>query len=218
MRSISFVSGGNIDDKASGWLETVAACTAPRPHLKVRTGECALLVIDMLRYFAHPEGRVFLPSTAAIVPRIRSLLDRWRGSGGTVVFTRHCHDGPEDLGMLGRFFDDYIRCGERDSEIIDELAPLPSEMVFRKNTYDAFHGTGLEGYLGERGMKQVLVTGVLTQMCCETTARTAFVRGYEVFVPVDALTTSTEELHLGSLRSMATCCAVMTSTGELLGE
>ena len=86
-----------------------------------------------------------------------------------------------------------------------------------KETYDAFIGTELESLLGERGLDQVLVTGVLTHMCCETTARSAFCRGFEVYVAADATATSSEERHLGSLLSMADAVAVITSTEEVLG-
>ncbi|OPL17594.1 MAG: hypothetical protein AVO35_09185 [Candidatus Aegiribacteria sp. MLS_C] len=216
MRAEPFVHRSDIGRKAVEWLGLLRDRTRPRPDLSVEISRCALLVIDMLRYFAHSGGRAYIPSSEAVLPGLGRLLQLWRGSGGTVVFTRHCHSGPEDLGMLGRFFVDHIRCGERDSEIIRELEPLPTERVYLKNTYDAFHGTGLEEYLLETGLEQVLITGVLTQMCCETTARSAFVKDFEVFVPVDALTTTTEELHLCSLMSMASCCAVMTSTEELL--
>lgn len=217
MRTEPFLTPDNMDEKTQGWIEDIGRLARPRPDLVVERSRCALLVVDMLRYFAHPEGRVYLPSTAAVIPRISVILEDWRRWGGTVVFTRHCHTGPEDLGMLGRFFSDYIRCGERDSEIIDELSPLEDELVLRKTTYDSFCGTDLEEYLRDRGTEQVVITGVLTQMCCETTARSAFVRGFEVYVPADALTTSSEELHLGSLRSMATSCAVITSVAAICG-
>lgn len=188
----------------------------PRWDLVLRPDKCALLVVDMLRYFADPGGRVYLPSTRAVIPAIRKLLHHWRDLGGTVVFTQHCHQGPEDLGMLGKFFGDYISCGEEDSKIIEELSPVEGEKVIRKNTYDSFYGTGLEEYLESRSAEQVLITGVLTQMCCETTARSAFVRGFEVHVAADALTTSSERLHVNSLLGMATCCAVITRSSRIL--
>lgn len=211
-RGEAFATPGNIDARLSEWLAAVSGHARPRPHLVIRPDECALLVVDMLRYFAHPRGRFYLPSTEAVVPRIERLLALWRNGGRTVVFTRHCHSGPNDLGMLGMFFGDYIRCDEEDSRIIPELKPLPTEHVFKKNTYDAFHNTGLDEFLAVEGIRQVLVTGVLTQLCCETTARSAFVRGYEVYVPADALTTSSETLHVGSLTGLATGFAVVTST------
>jgi len=207
-----FLTLENISEKRREWHARLEKYTRPRPHLKLIHEKCALVIVDMLQYFAKPEGRVFLPSTVAIVPEISKLLKHWRSIGSTVVFTRHCHENTDDLGMMGKFFTDYIRCGEEDSEIIQELSPLPGEKVIRKSTYDAFFETDLDDFLISRSVKQVIVTGVLTQLCCETTARSAFVRDYEVFIPVDALTTSTEELHICSLMNLASGFAVMTDT------
>ncbi len=207
-----FVTPENIDDKLKEWLARIERHTHPRPHLILKPEKCALVVVDMLHYFAHPDGRVYLPSAGAIIQKIADLLEYWRSFSGTVVYTRHCHSGSEDLGMLGRFFSDYIRCGKKESEIIHELSPLPGEGVFRKNTYDAFYNTGLDEFLRSESSEQVLITGVLTQMCCETTARSAFVRGYEVYIPADAQTTSSEELHIGSLMNLASGFAVITDT------
>ncbi|MBD3277482.1 MAG: isochorismatase family protein [Candidatus Aegiribacteria sp.] len=218
MRSEPFATPDNIKKKTSLWLAEVYGYVRPRRNLVLSTDKCALLIVDMLRHFADPSGRVYLPSTKASIPVMRQLLDHWRDHGGTVAFTRHCHKGPNDLGMLGKFFDDYIRCGEEDSHIIDELSPTQEERVFRKDTYDAFYGTDLEEYLESRSVEQVLVTGVLTQMCCETTARSAFVRGFEVYIAADALTTSSERLHVDSLLGMATCCAVITRSSTILGS
>ena len=216
MRTDEYANKGTLDEKARRWLDAVRGYVAPRPHLQVDPKRCALLVVDMLRYFASPQGRCFLPASAGIVPRIRSLLDAWRRNGGTVIFTRHCHEGEHDLGMLGRFFSDHIALGEPDSQIIEMLEPLDDERVFKKTTYDAFIGTDLEEYLKKEKMEQVLVTGVLTHMCCETTARSAFCRGFEVYVPVDATASSCEERHLASLMAMADAVAVVLRTDEVL--
>lgn len=218
MRAEPFLTEANIEERLEKWLSMLKRSARPRPHLVMDPARCALIVVDMLRYFASPGSRAYLPSTIPVIPRIRRLLDLWRSTGGTVVFTRHCHEGTDDLGMLGRFFEDHIRCSEPDSEIVEDLNPREGEKVIRKNTYDAFHKTGLDSLLRSRGMKQVLVTGVMTQLCCETTARSAFVRGYEVYVPADALTTSSEELHIGSLRSLASGFAVITSTEAVCGD
>jgi len=118
--------------------------------------------------------------------------------------------------MLGKFFSDWIATDEPDAEIIPELTPLDNERVIRKNTYDAFLDTPLQSTLEEKGIDQVLVTGVLTHMCCETTARSAFCRGFEVYVAVDAMASKSEDHHLGSLLSMADSVAVMMSTREIL--
>jgi len=133
-----------------------------------------------------------------------------------VVFTRHCHLKGTDLGMLGKFFTDHIDCDEKDSYLVSELSPANDEMVFRKDTYDSFYNTGLKEHLRASGIEQVLVTGVLTHLCCETTARSAFVRGFEVYLAADALAATTEELHIGSLLGLAAGFAVIGDTAEIL--
>jgi bifunctional isochorismate lyase / aryl carrier protein len=74
----------------------------------------------------------------------------------------------------------------------------------------------LEAHLRARGIEQVVISGVLTHMCCETTARSAFCRGFEVYLPVDATASSQEELHFNSLSALADAAAVLTSVDEVL--
>lgn len=216
MRTHEYAEPSNLAARTATWLAALRAATAPRPHLVIDPPRCALLVVDMLRYFADPHGRCFLPAARAATDRIALLLDAWRRINAPVLFTQHAHGGPDDLGMLGRFFSDYIRAGEPEAEIIAALAPCAGELVVRKTTYDAFLHTPLADMFRERRVNQVLITGVLTHMCCETTARSAFCRGYEVYVAADATASSCEERHLNSLVSMADCVAVVMSVQEIL--
>ena len=80
---------------------------------------------------------------------------------------------------------------------------IGKDMVVEKNTYSAFRKTGLEEKLVEMGVKEVIVTGVMTNLCCETTAREAFVRGFRVFFSTDATATSDDDLHEATLKNMA---------------
>jgi nicotinamidase-related amidase len=216
VRSAAYVTPETLPARARAWLAAARATAAPRPGLRLDPTRCALLVIDMVRYFADPGGRCFLPAAAAVTPRIAALLAAWRAGGGLVVFTRHAHRGPEDLGMLGRFFSDWIRDGAPESEVVPALAPAPGEAALRKTTYDAFLGTDLEDRLRAAGCGQVLVTGVLTHMCCETTARAAFCRGFEVYVAADAAADASEERHVASLAAMADAVAVILGADEAL--
>jgi len=218
MRSVGYVSKTSIEARAAAWLKTIRGEVAPRPQFALDPRRAALLVIDMLRYFADPDGRCYLPAAGVIVPRLAALLEAWRAAGAVVVFTRHAHAGPQDLGMLGKFFSDYIRLGEPDAEIVAALAPLPGEPVLRKTTYDAFQGTELAEILAGRGAEQVVVTGVLTHMCCDTTARAAFCRGYEVYMPVDGTASTTEKRHVNALSNLADSVAIVTSVAELIAR
>jgi bifunctional isochorismate lyase/aryl carrier protein len=216
VRTAEYVTEQTLARSCREWLKRVRSNVAPRPGLQIDPSRCALLVIDMVRYFAEPTGRCFLPAAAAVTPRIARLVSAWHSFGGAVVFTRHGHEGPQDLGMLGRFFDDYIRAGEPESELIDALAPGRGDRVLRKTTYDAFLGTALAEHLEQAGASQVLVTGVLTHMCCETTARAAFCRGFEVYLAADAAASSSEERHVASLEALADAVAIVLSTEEIL--
>jgi nicotinamidase-related amidase len=218
MQTASYVTKRSLPAHTARWLQRIREETAPRPNLQLDPSACALLVIDMLHYFADPQGRCFLPAAQVVTPRITALLSAWREQRSLVAFTRHAHEGSQDLGMLGKFFSDYIRAGEPEAEIIGALAPLRGELVFRKTTYDAFWETPLEHELQNGGIRQVLITGCLTHMCCETTARAAFCRGYEVYVAADATASSHEKRHLHSLLAMADSVAVVLSTEEVLAK
>jgi bifunctional isochorismate lyase/aryl carrier protein len=218
MRTASYVSDLDIDQKTATWLKEIRAGVAPRPNLVLRPENAALLVVDMVAYFADPSGRAYLPATAAILPKIQAILTAWRARSGTVIFTRHGHEGAYDLGMLGKFFSDHIALGEPESEIVSGLAPVAGETVIPKKTYDAFWNTPLQSILEERGVSQLLITGVLTHMCCETTARSAFCRGFEVYIPADATAANSEAHHLGSLSGLADSVAVVLGTAEVLAR
>ncbi|KAI3782537.1 hypothetical protein L2E82_12587 [Cichorium intybus] len=106
--------------------------------------------------------------------------------------------------MLGEWWgSDLIIDGTPDSELIPEIGRREEELVVEKNTYSGFRGTQLEERLQGMGVEEVIVTGVMTNLCCETTAREAFVRGFRVFFSTDATATSSEELHQATLMNMA---------------
>ncbi|XVF01773.1 hypothetical protein REPUB_Repub04eG0118000 [Reevesia pubescens] len=122
-----------------------------------------------------------------------------------VFFTRHCHKSPADYGMLGEWWEnDLIFDGTPYSELIPEIGRLSeADEVVEKNTYSAFQNTRLQEMLVGKGVEEVIITGVMTNLCCETTAREAFVKGFRVFFSTDATATSDLELLEATLKNMA---------------
>ncbi|KAL7246021.1 hypothetical protein ACSBR2_001201 [Camellia fascicularis] len=162
----------------------------PNPKISV------LLVIDMQNYFSSI-GKPILSA-------INTTIDLCRRSSIPVLFTRHRHKSPSDYGVLGEWWNnDLILDGTPEAELMPELGRKPGDGVVEKNTYSAFRGTGLEERLREMGVEEVIVTGVMTNLCCETTAREAFVRGFRVFFSTDATATASAELHEATLKNMA---------------
>lgn len=154
----------------------------------------ALLIIDMQKYFSEIVDKP--------MPEIRRLNDYFREKSNPVIFTQHGHV-PEELippikNQLVRKVgpENAIVVNTKEWELIPEIWKMAQDApVTGKNTYDAFMHTELDELLKSRGVERVLITGVMSDVCCDTTARSAFVRGYETWYIEDACWTDTQEQH-----------------------
>jgi bifunctional isochorismate lyase/aryl carrier protein len=186
-----------------------------RYHHFSADGAC-LLIIDMQRFFIDPLSHASFPQAEHIVGNVQSLLESFRSLGLPIIFTRHGYLNDESPGIMGRWWGDVLRIDDPFSSIDDRLRPLEGERVVRKTRYSAFVGTGLENTLEELGVTRLVITGVLTHLCCESTARDAFMRDHEVFLVVDGTASDEDELHLGSLRGLADGFAMLVTTEDLI--
>lgn len=164
----------------------------------------ALLIIDMQRDFVEPGG--FGASLGndvvplqAIIPTVQRVLQAWRDAGGFVMHTREGHrpdlsDCPPakrergqpslrigDVGPMGRVL---IR-GEPGHAIVPELAPIDGELVIDKPGKGAFYATPLNEALQAKGITHLVVMGVTTEVCVQTTMREANDRGYSCLLVED---------------------------------
>lgn len=179
---------------------------------------CALLVIDMQRDFLEPGGFGAMLGNdvtqlrRAIEP-IQRLLDAWRAAGLFVIHTREGHqpdlsDLPPakknrghnattigDAGPMGRIL---VR-GEPGHAIIPELKPRSDEVIIDKPGKGAFWSTQLHSILDLRQVRQLVVTGVTTEVCVHTTVREANDRGYNCLVPADCTASYFPEFHAAGL-------------------
>jgi nicotinamidase-related amidase len=189
----------------------------------------ALLIIDMQRDFVEPGG--FGASLGndvtrlqAIVPTCATVLAAWRAAGGWVVHTREghapdLHDCPPakrlrgnpslrigDAGPMGRI----LVIGEPGHAIVPALAPIPGELVIDKPGKGAFHATPLQAALQQRGITQLLIMGVTTEVCVQTTMREANDRGYECLLVADGTESYFPEFKAATL-------AMITAQGGIVG-
>jgi len=180
----------------------------------------ALLVIDMQRDFLHPDGYAaragmdIAPLRAAIGP-VGRLLAAARAAGLTIVHTREGHlpdlsDCPPTKlarsrnagaqigspGPMGRLL---VR-GEHGHDFIDDLQPLPGEIVIDKPGYSAFEHTALAQVLTTRTIDTLLLCGITTEVCVSSTLRAAVDRGYRCFTLGDACASADRSLHAAALR------------------
>ena len=168
--------------------------------------------------------RVFLDGSSkvqdagAVVRRVTDLAAAFRGRGRPVIYTRHLHaDDGSDGGNLLWWWGSIIRESSEGGRLHPDLAPEEGEPVVRKNTYDAFHGTDLQERLDGLGVRDVVVCGVMTNLCCETSAREAFCRGYRVKFVADATGTAADSMHIATLINLAYGFCQVVLTEDLLG-
>lgn len=198
--SEGYFTAGNISEKSREILEWARVRGLVRP-IDFTPERSALLVIDMQRYFLDGASHAHVPSAVPVVPRIRELAGRFKERGLPVVLTRHMNT-ERNAGMLARWWEDMMREDDPLSGIVEELTGLGTAVV-RKTQYDAFHMTDLGRVLKERGTRQIVIGGVVTHLCCETTARSAFVRGFEVLFLVDGTATYDEDFHRATVLNLA---------------
>jgi nicotinamidase-related amidase len=227
----------------AGERTTIAAEPAA---IAVDLGATALLIIDMQRDFLEPGGFGAalgndVSQLGRAVAPIAALLETARGSGMTVIHTREGHlpdlsDAPPakiargapslrigDPGPMGRIL---IR-GEAGHDIIPELYPVAGEIVIDKPGKGAFYATTLETQLAAHAIDTLLVCGVTTEVCVNTTVREANDRGYRCLVVADACASYFPEFHQAGLAmikaqggifgwvtdSAAVIAAIQTSAG-----
>jgi len=180
---------------------------------------CALLIIDMQRDFLEAGGYGEMLGNdvsqlrRTIEPNQR-LLAGWRAKGLQVLHTREGHR-PDlsclphsklvrgqsgvrigDQGPMGRIL---VR-GEAGHDIIPELYPQPGEAVIDKPGKGAFYATDLHAILLSRGIQQLIVTGVTTEVCVNTTVREANDRGYDCLVLEDCVGSYMPDMHEAGLK------------------
>lgn len=212
-----FVTRQNLGEKAKQWLDQIAPFNTHNWELD--TAKTALMVIDMQRFFVEPGSPLSLEHGNVIIPTVKKLIEGFRKTGLPVIYTRHVHhpDG-SDAGNLGWWWDGMIIDGSPESEITAELAPLPGEKIIFKHRYSSFLGTDLDTVLRGKGIKDIVISGVMTNLCCETTAREAFMRDYRVIFLADATGAATEEMHLATLVNLAFGFARIVLAGDILHE
>lgn len=169
--------------------------------MELNLDRAALLVLDMQRYFIESNSHAFVPSAPAIIPNIIRLQRLFLDYGCPVVQTRHLNN-KKNAGMMKKWWKDLIGPKNPLSGISKELRDPRIDQI-KKIRYDAFYKTGLEEMLRKRKINQLVIAGVMTHLCCETTARSAFIRDFEVFFTVDATATYNLDLHRASLLNLA---------------
>ncbi len=180
------------------------------------TAKTAVLMIDVQKMYLEqdkrdPFGWPPIWRLDEVVEECRQLLVAARAAGLPIIYTRAVQrrDGADLLPSLRRLVasvgQDETPVADGDAasaEIMDEIAPAPGDIVIDKLRWDAFHFTELEPILRNLGVQRLLIAGLQTNVCIESTARTAMMRNFDVAVAEDAVTTDGIALHVNALDAM----------------
>ncbi len=170
-------------------------------ELKMKKGNICFLILDMQKFFFDKNSHAFIPQGESIIKHIKMISDIFFEFSMPVIMTRHINT-KENAEQMGKWWRDFIRKEDEYSELIDsELSE--KAVVIEKTQYNAFYNTNLESILKAKNVTQVLIGGVMTHLCCETTAREAFVRGYDTFFGIDFTATYNRDFHLSSLLNIS---------------
>ncbi len=187
----------------------------------------ALLLVDMQVDFAAPDGVLGQAGTdltmaEAAIRNAMMLADAARAARVPCVFARLITRASDETPMLrewnarrGHESDlPLCRDGTRGAAFVGPQ-PLAGEAVFSKSRYDAFSGTGLDAHL--RGIKRdtLVIAGLTTECCVDSTARDAFERDYHIFIASDAVAAYEKDLHDGALKALELNCAILAASADI---
>jgi len=203
----------------------------------------ALLVIDMQRYFVSPHYPLMqtfeklVPGVTAgycervnatVIPNIGRLQACFRAQRLPVIYTAIgcCLPDGQDLNRMWKDLDRlslevsgqrmFPQVDEPSWQIDDSLAPLSGELVLNKTSSGTLNSTMLDQTLRNMGIESLIVSGVTTDVCVETTARDAADRGFQVIVVEDACTAFSEDLHRAALQAFSLAFGRVRKTDEVV--
>ena len=193
---------------------------------------CALLIVDMQNEFCSPKG---IPGKAGIdvspvqkiIPPVQRLLAAARAASVRVIFFRQSHEkdlanvSPARLSFYaalyaGKLSPFHAIRGTWGHEIIPELEPIEGEHVINKDRSSGFIATNLDLLLRSNKIETVVITGMATHACVESTARDAGFFDYYAVLATDGVADYSAELHNASLLTLKNRC-YMSTTAELIG-
>jgi len=172
----------------------------------------AIVIIDMLNDFAHPDGALYCEGGRTILPNLQKLMAwvRERKAKGLddiqLIHIQEAHR-PGDADFRVRPV--HAIKGTWGSDFIPEVYPQEGEYIVQKRRHSAFQHTDLDLYLREENLDTVVITGAWTNVCCRCTANDALANAYKVITLADCNASKTQEMHEHGLVDLSIFTKVM---------
>lgn len=190
-------------------------------YFKIDPASCALLVIDMQNSFVA-KGAIFAaPKGIEIIPNINRMIEKARELEMLVVWTQSDHSPPGGGLILERYpvikDSKELWIGDESQDLYpDMLQPVEGEHRIVKHKYDAFHDTDMRTALKNMGKDTVIIVGVATEVCCESTARAAFFNDFKVVLLNDGTAAFNPDLQASTCDRINALFGRVMSTDDLI--
>jgi nicotinamidase-related amidase len=208
----------------------------PYPDFELRPGKTALILIDMQKFvlgehyvkaavkagYSEEEAweavREYDERVKNVVKNVQKLLEVCRRKGFDIIHVRiqGPTDNPRHTAKVNRKIGLIIPPEFEDGEFIDEVKPLPGELVISKTNGGALSGTNLDFILRNMDIDSLIIVGFLTDQCVLATSIHAADLGYDVLLLEDACTTRSKQLHDAVLLAQKDVCAKVKKTAEVI--
>jgi ureidoacrylate peracid hydrolase len=183
-------------------------------RLQFDPSRAAILVVDMLNEFLEPGGEMVLLEGRRIIEPLNQFLEAGRQMGMRIVWLCDEHPLPDDKEFDKRV--PHCLAGTWNTGIVEAMNVAPNELRIAKRRYSGFFGTDLDLRLREWGMQQVVVTGVVTNICVRSTVHDAYFLGYDVFVPEDCVSATSDREQASSLYDIDTHFGDVVTSADLI--
>ncbi len=173
---------------------------------EINPQKTALLVIDMQNDFTEEGAILEIKNIRKGFPKLKKFIDDCRDTGITIIYTRHTfrpERNPIEALLFPKLAGNGLRKNTHGWEINDYLKPRVKDVIIDKTRYDAFYKTDLDKILKEQGITNVIITGTMTEVCCDGTAGSAMFRDYFVFMPSDLNFTSDKNKNKYALKTVS---------------
>ena len=193
----------------------------------VESKKTALVVVDMQNVFCAEGAAVEVPTAREIVPNINRLARATRDNGGLVVWVQMTVPRHEDWALVldnlvtpevGAATLAGIKTGSEGHKLWPKMEPAPGDLYVAKNRFSAFlpSSSNIAEILRGRGVEYVIITGTLTNVCCESSARDAAMMDFKTFMVSDANAAITDDAHVATLTSFIGSFGDVRSTDEMV--
>ncbi len=192
-------------------------------EIQINPKETALLVIDLQKGFVDEGAFCEVPAARKMLPRLKELIEACRRRSIPIIYTRMSHQFMRST-IYPELWPDHFKKdgtpilapGSKEFELIDGLKVEKGDILLDKDRYSAFFGTPLDLILKEKGVKTIIITGLASNVCCESTAREGFFLSYRVIFVDDLNVTLNDEMHHWAVENIRLVFGYVLSSNQLL--